>query len=148
MKFAGIEGSLILEWKQGIITILWHFLPSLVILEIAVILLLCTSRKECFCSHKFPSIYAKAKEGDCSTPCSGNQSEICGGKYRLSVYDTGLPRQYFQSSINTPRWKHFSYLIFNYFFVKILKPMFRAGTKVVIKMMIKTTEFSPGLGKN
>ncbi|XP_065220734.1 uncharacterized protein LOC135845823 [Planococcus citri] len=46
---------------------------------------------ECYCSHKFPSIYAKTKESECNTPCSGNSSEFCGGKLKLSVYDTGLP---------------------------------------------------------
>ena len=46
---------------------------------------------ECFCgdSDDDYAIYGPASESDCSTPCSGNPAEICGGGWRLSVFELG-----------------------------------------------------------
>lgn len=42
---------------------------------------------ECFCSHERPSFKVSADISDCNAKCDGNKSKICGGGWRLSVYD-------------------------------------------------------------
>ncbi|XP_065221879.1 uncharacterized protein LOC135846612 isoform X2 [Planococcus citri] len=49
------------------------------------------SGKECYCSHSYPTIYAKAEERECNMPCSGSRNNSCGGLLRIAVYDTGIP---------------------------------------------------------
>ncbi|KZO99601.1 WSC-domain-containing protein [Calocera viscosa TUFC12733] len=41
---------------------------------------------ECWCSNSISNGATQASAGDCSTPCAGNSGEICGGGWRLSVY--------------------------------------------------------------
>ena len=40
---------------------------------------------ECYCGTALPTS-ATAPETDCSMPCDGNSTEICGAGNRLSVY--------------------------------------------------------------
>lgn len=47
-------------------------------------------RVECFCGNERPSPKASADEGDCRESCSGDSSQICGGGWRMSVYETGI----------------------------------------------------------
>ena len=46
---------------------------------------------QCFCgdSDDDYAMYGAASESDCSTPCSGNSAEVCGGGWRLSVFELG-----------------------------------------------------------
>ncbi|KAI8616365.1 WSC domain-containing protein [Chytriomyces sp. MP71] len=40
--------------------------------------------RECYCSNSLPSTTAS----NCNAPCAGNQNQLCGGSYALSVYLT------------------------------------------------------------
>ncbi|KAI8519623.1 hypothetical protein Bbelb_028800 [Branchiostoma belcheri] len=42
---------------------------------------------ECYCGEDY-SRHGRAMESDCDEPCGGNNDQICGGHYRLSVYTT------------------------------------------------------------
>ncbi|XP_019617673.1 PREDICTED: uncharacterized protein LOC109464995 [Branchiostoma belcheri] len=44
---------------------------------------------ECYCGEDY-SRHGRAMESDCDEPCGGNNDQICGGHYRLSVYTTSL----------------------------------------------------------
>lgn len=41
---------------------------------------------DCYCGVKGDKM-TKANETDCDMPCHGNNTQICGGIYRLSVYE-------------------------------------------------------------
>ncbi|CAH1224628.1 ADAMTS9 [Branchiostoma lanceolatum] len=41
--------------------------------------------KECWCGDKLPR-RGPREDNECATPCGGNQKEMCGGGWRLSVY--------------------------------------------------------------
>ena len=44
---------------------------------------------ECFCgSHGLFDRLGKAPDSQCNRTCSGNNEEMCGGGWRLSVYKT------------------------------------------------------------
>lgn len=43
----------------------------------------------CFCGAQYGR-YGRAPEDQCNTPCGGDSTEICGGTWRNSVFDTGL----------------------------------------------------------
>ncbi|KAK3105633.1 hypothetical protein FSP39_002335 [Pinctada imbricata] len=48
-------------------------------------------RTQCFCGNStFTQFlkYGTAAEKECNTPCSGNSDEMCGGDWKLSVYQT------------------------------------------------------------
>lgn len=42
----------------------------------------------CFCGSRFGR-YGKADDANCSSPCIGKPSEMCGGVWYNSVYSTG-----------------------------------------------------------
>ena len=44
--------------------------------------------KQCFCGTEYGR-YGEAEEADCDMPCSGNQDQMCGGRWRASIYSTG-----------------------------------------------------------
>lgn len=44
---------------------------------------------ECYGDYNLPTASVTAPESDCSMPCAGNFSEICGNGNRLSVYTSG-----------------------------------------------------------
>ena len=43
--------------------------------------------KECWCGNDRPTL--PAPDTDCSMPCTGDKSEICGGGHRINVYQLG-----------------------------------------------------------
>lgn len=46
----------------------------------------------CFCGNTLPKNspkFPKLGEGKCNTPCRGNPSQMCGGTWANSVYETG-----------------------------------------------------------
>ncbi|KAJ7481720.1 glyoxal oxidase N-terminus-domain-containing protein [Mycena latifolia] len=43
---------------------------------------------ECYCGNGYATTAVSANEKDCSMPCAGKSSEICGAGYRLSVYSS------------------------------------------------------------
>ena len=44
---------------------------------------------ECWCGNDRPTL--PAPDTDCSMPCSGDKSEMCGGGHRINVYQLGNP---------------------------------------------------------
>jgi hypothetical protein len=44
-------------------------------------------RKECFCGNSYGK-HGQVNESECNMKCNGNQSQTCGGLWRLSVYRT------------------------------------------------------------
>ncbi|XP_071111483.1 threonine-rich protein-like [Haliotis cracherodii] len=43
--------------------------------------------KHCYCGNSYDNVkYPVMSEGDCNTPCAGNSGQICGGHYRLSLF--------------------------------------------------------------
>lgn len=42
--------------------------------------------RECFCGPYVNSLAVKLSDANCSLPCDGNQTQICGGSLKLSVY--------------------------------------------------------------
>jgi len=45
---------------------------------------------QCFCGNTNISSSWNAPASDCNTPCSGNSEEICGGAWRMNIYETGV----------------------------------------------------------
>ncbi|GKT55210.1 wsc domain-containing protein [Colletotrichum tofieldiae] len=45
---------------------------------------------ECYCGNALAKGGVLANEADCTTPCSGNATQPCGGPNRLSLYKTSL----------------------------------------------------------
>ncbi|OBR15647.1 WSC domain-containing protein [Colletotrichum higginsianum IMI 349063] len=45
---------------------------------------------ECYCGNTLAKGGILANEADCTTPCSGNAAQPCGGPNRLSLYQTSL----------------------------------------------------------
>jgi hypothetical protein len=46
---------------------------------------------ECFCGGRpdeFDNVFRLRNADNCDMPCTGNQDEICGGVWALSVYQT------------------------------------------------------------
>ncbi|KAJ7093925.1 WSC domain-containing protein [Mycena belliarum] len=43
---------------------------------------------ECYCGNGFTSTTVAASESDCSMPCAGKSSQMCGAGYRLSLYSS------------------------------------------------------------
>ena len=46
-------------------------------------------RYECFCGDFYYDKYGKVSDHECNETCPGNSSQICGGPWKLSVYDAG-----------------------------------------------------------
>ncbi|XP_063706009.1 xylosyltransferase oxt-like [Culicoides brevitarsis] len=47
---------------------------------------------ECFCGNTFPRAdkYPKLAEKECGKVCPGNATQMCGGLWANSVYETGV----------------------------------------------------------
>ncbi|KAL0465426.1 WSC domain-containing protein [Neurospora intermedia] len=43
--------------------------------------------RECWCASQIFSLSAKVADAECDLPCDGDESQICGGSLRISVYD-------------------------------------------------------------
>lgn len=44
---------------------------------------------ECWCDNKYGK-YGPATEAECDTPCTGDESQKCGGNYRNSIYQVTI----------------------------------------------------------
>jgi hypothetical protein len=47
--------------------------------------------KECYCDSTIQIPGGRAPQSDCSQPCAGNPSELCGASGRLTVFASGAP---------------------------------------------------------
>ncbi|POS81485.1 copper radical oxidase, partial [Diaporthe helianthi] len=47
--------------------------------------------QECYCGSQLAPAAANATESDCSSPCTGNANEPCGGANRLTLYHSSQP---------------------------------------------------------
>ena len=45
--------------------------------------------KECYCGNTPPAEEDLTKESDCNRKCPGDSSKICGGSWKMNVYETG-----------------------------------------------------------
>ena len=45
----------------------------------------------CFCGHNPPPTSSRVSQSECSRNCPGNRQEICGGRWRMNVYDITSP---------------------------------------------------------
>merc|ERR1719334_2322405 len=45
---------------------------------------------ECWCGNVTPPREKIDSPNDCSYKCSGNSSQVCGGGWRINVYETGI----------------------------------------------------------
>ncbi|KAL8691510.1 MAG: hypothetical protein Q9218_003276 [Villophora microphyllina] len=45
--------------------------------------------RECYCGNDLKDGSVPAPSTDCKYPCTGDKSEICGGDYRLNLYNRG-----------------------------------------------------------
>ncbi len=41
--------------------------------------------RECYCDNSY-GVYGIGNLTDCNMPCSGNNQQICGGRWRNSIY--------------------------------------------------------------
>ncbi|KAF9495858.1 hypothetical protein BDN71DRAFT_1390602 [Pleurotus eryngii] len=57
---------------------------------------------ECWCGSAIRAGASTAPSSDCSTPCSGKSSDICGNGNRLSLYEFGAPISSSAMSSATP----------------------------------------------
>lgn len=46
------------------------------------------SSSSCYCGLHYGK-YGQLEHEDCNTPCEGDSSEMCGGIYKNSLYNTG-----------------------------------------------------------
>ena len=48
--------------------------------------------RECWCGPTVPPVCLQVEEAECSTPCPGDTEghQMCGGTYRMNVYQVGL----------------------------------------------------------
>ena len=44
---------------------------------------------ECWCGNVTPPLEKIVSPNDCRAKCSGNSSQVCGGGWRINVYETG-----------------------------------------------------------
>ncbi|XP_026809559.1 uncharacterized protein LOC113551491 [Rhopalosiphum maidis] len=49
-----------------------------------------TYGKECWCGNQKPLKSAKVENVNCDTPCSGDNSQLCGGGWKMAMYSTGI----------------------------------------------------------
>merc|ERR1712050_150773 len=42
---------------------------------------------ECWCGNDYPSHDLKRSTASCNKPCSGDDSQLCGGRWRINIYD-------------------------------------------------------------
>ncbi|KAK3388862.1 WSC domain-containing protein [Sordaria brevicollis] len=43
--------------------------------------------RKCWCATQLSSLSAKVADTECNLPCDGDESQICGGDLKISVYD-------------------------------------------------------------
>ena len=47
------------------------------------------SGTDCYCGNSHMKYGLASNDSECDTPCPGDNSQICGGNLRYSVYSTG-----------------------------------------------------------
>lgn len=50
----------------------------------------------CWCGNQYPSKTLKENDNKCDSVCSGDESIMCGGAWKLSIYSTGIVGKYKQ----------------------------------------------------
>ena len=45
---------------------------------------------QCFCDNVNITSAWDAPASECNSPCRGNNNEMCGGPWRLNIYETGI----------------------------------------------------------
>ncbi|OQO10992.1 hypothetical protein B0A48_05247 [Cryoendolithus antarcticus] len=63
---------------------------------------------ECYCDFTLPSTAVQEPETDCSMPCAGNSSQICGNGDRLSIYSNGGDTSKPSTNPGPPGWSFLS----------------------------------------
>ncbi|KAK6418200.1 hypothetical protein LTR95_017230, partial [Oleoguttula sp. CCFEE 5521] len=63
---------------------------------------------ECYCDFTLPSTAVQEPEIDCSMPCAGNSSQICGNGDRLSIYSNGGDTSKPSTNPGPPGWSFLS----------------------------------------
>ena len=68
------------------------FLKHKIIFNLIQIFINSLSSTQCFCGNwgQRPSPEDSRSKSECNYKCTGDQSQICGGDWRNSVYETGL----------------------------------------------------------
>ena len=61
---------------------------------------------QCFCDNSFGT-YERADESDCNTECLGDPSEICGGSWKNSVYNSTQSKHLFYVDYTVSHGDHF-----------------------------------------
>uniref|UniRef100_A0A1I8G3G0 WSC domain-containing protein n=1 Tax=Macrostomum lignano TaxID=282301 RepID=A0A1I8G3G0_9PLAT len=49
-------------------------------------------KMQCFCGSSYGR-FGISNEADCNYPCSGNSSQVCGGRWRNSVFSLTYPKR-------------------------------------------------------
>ncbi|BFZ64028.1 hypothetical protein YB2330_005166 [Saitoella coloradoensis] len=65
---------------------------------------------QCFCGNTLPPTAGAARpEGECWMPCTGNSTQICGGDWRLSIYQVGAGKKFtWKPEVKTTRTVSYS----------------------------------------
>ena len=45
---------------------------------------------ECYCGNSLPDRSLHRPSSDCNMPCSGDDSQMCGGYWRINIYPVGM----------------------------------------------------------
>lgn len=63
---------------------------------------MCTNARnsECWCAQRISGLSEKLNDTECSYPCEGNRSQICGGSLKLSVYTLSEDKKQDSSSVS------------------------------------------------
>ncbi|KAI0040111.1 WSC-domain-containing protein [Auriscalpium vulgare] len=67
--------------------------------------------KQCFCDYAIQSMGTATSADECTMPCTGDSSEICGGANRMNLYSNELPGPIvlgeFHGEYSDRLWKYF-----------------------------------------
>jgi len=58
---------------------------------------------QCWCGNGNISSVWDAPASECNTPCSGDPNEICGGKWRMNLFETGISLS--DNPVEAVKWK-------------------------------------------
>ncbi|KAK1487356.1 WSC domain-containing protein [Colletotrichum tamarilloi] len=66
--------------------------------------------RECFCGWDVKASQTSASESDCSMPCAGSKTGLCGGGARLSVYSNTIPNKVPSAPQHAPQAGNYKFL--------------------------------------
>ncbi|KXH67150.1 WSC domain-containing protein, partial [Colletotrichum salicis] len=66
--------------------------------------------RECFCGWDVKASQTSASESDCSMPCAGSKTGLCGGGARLSVYSNTIPNKVPSAPQHVPQAGKYKFL--------------------------------------